>query len=115
MRSARFLGVFLVSSAFASFAFSSEGGGKRAFEIGDYYRTNMVGAPTVSADGSMVAFPVTRYELEAGESWSEIWMMEADGSGLRQMTCGRRCTDHGCAVVVGDLERAFAPIVRCSC
>jgi len=63
--------------------------GKRAFEISDYYRTNMVGSPTVSADGAMVAFAVTHYELEAGESWSEIWMMGADGSGLRQMTRGR--------------------------
>jgi len=89
MRSVRFLVVFLVLSSLASFASASDAGGKRAFEITDYYRTNMVGSPAVSADGARVAFPVTRYELEAGESWSEIWMMEADGSDLRQMTCGR--------------------------
>lgn len=63
--------------------------GKRAFEIADYYRTAFVGEPVMSADGGMVAFPVTRYELEAGESWSEIWMMGADGTDLRQMTRGR--------------------------
>jgi len=51
--------------------------------------TAFIGAPSVSADGSRVAFPVTRYELEAGESWSEIWMAGVDGSGLRQMTAGR--------------------------
>lgn len=62
---------------------------KRAFEIADYYRTAFVGAPVVSSDGELTAFTVTRYDLEAGESWSEIWMMKVDGSGLRQMTQGR--------------------------
>jgi len=62
---------------------------KRAFEIADYYRTAFVGSPVASTDGSRIAFPVTRYDLEAGESWSEIWMMRADGSGLRRMTQGR--------------------------
>ena len=61
----------------------------RAFEISDYYRTAFVGAPEVDKAGSKVVFPVRRYDLEKGESWSEIWMMEADGSGLRQMTTGR--------------------------
>jgi len=63
--------------------------GKRAFEIADYYRTAMVGSPTVSADGTRVAFPVTRYDVEAGESWSEIWMAGIDGADLRRMTSGR--------------------------
>jgi dipeptidyl aminopeptidase/acylaminoacyl peptidase len=63
--------------------------GRRAFEITDYYRTAMVGAPVASPDGGTIAFPVTRYELEKGESWSEIWAMAADGSELRQMTRGR--------------------------
>jgi dipeptidyl aminopeptidase/acylaminoacyl peptidase len=61
----------------------------RPFEITDYYRTAFVGAPAVSPDRSLLAFKVARYELEAGESWSEIWMVGADGSGLRQMTFGR--------------------------
>ena len=68
---------------------ANAGEDKRAFEIADYYRTAFVGSPVTSSDGEQVAFPVTRYDLEAGESWSEIWMMAADGSGLRQMTQGR--------------------------
>jgi dipeptidyl aminopeptidase/acylaminoacyl peptidase len=62
---------------------------KRAFEIADYYRTAFVGSPVSSPDGETVAFTVRRYELESGTSWSEIWMMGADGSDLRQMTAGR--------------------------
>jgi dipeptidyl aminopeptidase/acylaminoacyl peptidase len=79
--------IVLSVAAIPQSAISAEG--KRAFEIADYYRTAFIGAPSVSADGSRVAFPVTRYELEAGESWSEIWMAGVDGSGLRQMTAGR--------------------------
>jgi len=63
--------------------------GRRAFEIADYYRTAFVGAPELSPDGLRVAVAVTRYELEKGESWSEIWMMGAHGSNSRQMTHGR--------------------------
>jgi dipeptidyl aminopeptidase/acylaminoacyl peptidase len=71
----------------------------RAFEIADYFRTAMVGTPVVSRDGRRVAFTVGRYELEAGESWSEIWMMAPDGSELRQMTFGRH----------KDTSPAFSP------
>ena len=78
-----------LASAFAGSLVSHAGDGKRAFEIADYYRTAFVGSPALSGDGSRVAFPVTRYDLEAGESWSEIWMVGADGNGLRQMTRGR--------------------------
>jgi dipeptidyl aminopeptidase/acylaminoacyl peptidase len=67
--------------------------GRRAFEIADYYRTAMVGSPIASPDGVTVAFPVTRYELETGESWIEIWAMAVDGSELRQMTRGRHHDD----------------------
>lgn len=63
--------------------------GKRAFEIADYYRTAFVSSPSVSPDGRLVAFSVRRYALEQQKSWSEIWMMKADGSDLRQMTYGR--------------------------
>jgi Tol biopolymer transport system component len=63
--------------------------GRRAFEIADYYRTAFVGAPVVSSDGLRIAVAVTRYELEKGESWSEIWMMGGHGSNPRQMTQGR--------------------------
>ena len=66
-----------------------EAPGKRAFEIADYYRTTFVGPPAVSSDGKMVAYSVRRYELEKGKSWSEIWLMDADGTNLRQMTAGR--------------------------
>ena len=62
---------------------------KRAFEISDYYRTANVGSPVMSTNGKKVAFTVTRYKLETGKSWTEIWMMQPDGGRQRQMTHGR--------------------------
>ncbi len=62
---------------------------KQAFEVADYYRTAFVGAPELSPDGMRVALTVTRYELEKGESWSEIWITGSHGSRPRQMTAGR--------------------------
>ncbi len=72
---------------------------KRAFEVADVYRCATVGAPALSPDGKQVALSVKRYELEAGKTWSEIWLMNADGSGQRQMTGGKN----------NDTEPAFSP------
>ena len=72
--------------------------GKRAFEVADYYRTSFVSGPTVSSDGRQVAFSVRRYELESGESSSELWLMKPDGSEARRMTSGNN-----------DRSPAFSP------
>ncbi len=67
----------------------AEAGAGRGFEIADHYRIAMVGAPSLSGDGQLLAFSVRRYELAKAETWSEIWTMRIDGSRLRQMTFGR--------------------------
>jgi dipeptidyl aminopeptidase/acylaminoacyl peptidase len=66
----------------------SKAGPRRAFELADVYRVKQVGSPTVSPDGRHVAFQVRRTDLEADESWCEIWLMDADGANARQMTRG---------------------------
>ncbi len=77
---------FVVVSLALSFPAAAQD--KRAFEIADYYRTAFVGSPVISPDGTRVVFPVKRYELESGTSWSELWIMAPDGSDLRQLTRG---------------------------
>jgi dipeptidyl aminopeptidase/acylaminoacyl peptidase len=64
------------------------GSGKRAFELADVYRVKQVGSPALSPDGKLVAFQVRRTDLAADKAWSEIWLMNADGSSARQMTRG---------------------------
>jgi len=62
----------------------------RAFEIADYYRTAFLGSPGLSPDGSRVVFTVRQYDLEQARNWTELWLMQADGSKLRQLTHGER-------------------------
>ncbi len=75
------------------------GAKKKAFEIADFYRCATLSAPSLSKDGALVAFAVKRYELEKGKTWSEIWLMAADGSGQRQMTSGEH----------NDTDAKFSP------
>jgi len=59
---------------------------KNAFTIADLYRIRSVGDPHFSPDGKRIVFSVTEYFLEKGESNSDIYVMNADGGGLRRMT-----------------------------
>jgi len=59
---------------------------KSAFTIADLYHIKSVGGIQISPDGSKIAFTVTKYFLKEGKSNSEIYIMDADGSQLRQMT-----------------------------
>ena len=59
---------------------------KRAFTIADLYKIKSVTDPQYSPDGKNVAFAVTEYFLEEGKTNSDIFLMNADGTGLRRMT-----------------------------
>jgi len=78
----------LAVPALASAPRPDTGASKRAFELADFYRVQQVGNPSLSPDGALVAFQVKRYDLPGDKSWSEIWLMNADGSNARQMTQG---------------------------
>jgi hypothetical protein len=80
-------------------------GEKRGFEIADYYRTAFVGGPVVSGDGTRIAVSVTRYELEKGESWSEIWMAGSHGTAPGKCRRGGTTTRTRCS----------HPTAACSC
>jgi Tol biopolymer transport system component len=60
----------------------------RAFEIADYYRTAFPTAPAINPEGTRLVVSVRRFDLERGESWSEIWIMDGHGSRPRRMTFG---------------------------
>jgi len=63
-------------------------GQQRTFELADYYKVKYVGSPHVSPDGSTVAFTLTTYDMSASEKETQIWIMNADGENIRQLTTG---------------------------
>jgi dipeptidyl aminopeptidase/acylaminoacyl peptidase len=77
------------SETVATPAARAHAGPKRAFEVADVYRVKQVGSASFSPDGKRIAYQVRSYDLEGDESWTEIWMMGADGANPRQMTRGK--------------------------
>jgi dipeptidyl aminopeptidase/acylaminoacyl peptidase len=69
--------LFILSSAFAE---------KKAFDIEALYKLKGVADPQISANGKKIAFTVTQRFLEKGKSNSEIYICDADGSNLTQLT-----------------------------
>ncbi len=59
---------------------------KKAFEIEDLYKVKYIGSPAISNDGTKVVFTVTTSNLQKGNSNTEIYLMNADGSNQRQLT-----------------------------
>ena len=59
---------------------------KRAFTLDDLYKIKSVRDPQFSPDGKQIAFYVTEYFLREGKTNCEIYVINADGSNLRQMT-----------------------------
>ncbi|MEO8217076.1 MAG: S9 family peptidase [Acidobacteriota bacterium] len=71
------LSVLLCGGAFAA---------KRAFTIEDFYRLKSLADLAISPDGKLLAFTVKTTDLPHGTNASHIWMMDADGANLRQIT-----------------------------
>jgi dipeptidyl aminopeptidase/acylaminoacyl peptidase len=67
---------------------------RRALTIADLYDIRNVGDPQFSPDGNFIAFTVTSHCLEKGKSNSDIYIMNADGSGPRQLTFGKDADYH---------------------
>ena len=67
---------------------------KRPFTIDDLYKIKSVRDPHFSPDGKKIAFTVTQYALKEGKSNSDIYIINADGSGLRQMTQSDAADSH---------------------
>jgi dipeptidyl aminopeptidase/acylaminoacyl peptidase len=67
---------------------------KRAFTIADLYRLKGVSDPQYSPDGTKIAFVVSESDLPKGTSNSDIYLIEADGTGLRRLTTSDKSDDH---------------------
>lgn len=75
--------VFTLGCTLAAF-----GAEKRALVLDDLYRLKSLGELILSSDGKTAAFTVTTYDFQKAKQKRAIWLMNADGSNLRQATTG---------------------------
>ncbi len=61
-------------------------GQKRAFTIADLYKLKGIADPQLSPDGKKIAFVVTENFLEQGKSNQDIYVMNSDGSDIKNLT-----------------------------
>ncbi len=59
---------------------------KKPFTIADHYRVVGISDPQPSRDGSRIAYVATHTDLAKAKKWSEIRIVNADGSGDRELT-----------------------------
>ncbi len=62
--------------------------GKRAFTIEDLYRVRGLSDLRLSPDGQMILFTVTTSDLARDKRVEHIWLMDANGTNIRQFTHG---------------------------
>jgi dipeptidyl aminopeptidase/acylaminoacyl peptidase len=62
----------------------------RGWQPEDLYRFKTLTDPQISPDGGRVAFVVSEIDREANGYRSAVWLVEADGSGLRRLTAGTK-------------------------
>ncbi len=61
-------------------------GPSHPFSIHDMLVMERISDPQVSPDGDWVVFVVRKTDLEANKGRTDLWLVRADGTGLRQLT-----------------------------
>ena len=69
------------------------------FSVHDMLAMDRVSSPQVSPDGRQVVFVLSRTDLEQNRRRSDLWLVGADGAGLRRLTSHE----------AGDSEPRWAP------
>lgn len=69
-------------------------GQKRACSIADLYKVKNVESPRFSPDGKKIVFVVREDVLEKGKSNADLYLMNADGSGLQRLTSDPAADGH---------------------
>jgi len=61
-------------------------GATHPFSIHDMLAMERLSDPQVSPDGNLIVFTVTKTDLEANKGRTDLWLVSADGTGLRRLT-----------------------------
>jgi dipeptidyl aminopeptidase/acylaminoacyl peptidase len=77
---------FVAALLLSSVAMGSVAVGKHPFTVHDMLAMDRISDPQLSPAGDRVAFVVRKTDLEQNKGRFDIWMVNTDGSGLRQLT-----------------------------
>ena len=61
---------------------------KRAFTIADIYKVKSAGSQVISNDGAKILFTLSASDLNTARSKTEIYIMNSDGSGMKDLVAG---------------------------
>ena len=65
---------------------SAHAGETHPFSIDDMLAMDRISDPQVSPDGQYIAFVLRKTDLEANRGRTDLWLVGADGAGLRRLT-----------------------------
>lgn len=82
----RLLFLFLLCAAGVAMARGATSGETHPFRPLDLVSMDRISNPQVSPDGRWIVFEVSSVDLDANRRRSDLWMVGADGGGLRRMT-----------------------------
>ena len=73
-------------SLVAALALAATPAKSQPYTVQDQVTLRRVGSPSVSPDGKRIAFVLRSTDLEANRGRTDLWLVNSDGSGLRQLT-----------------------------
>ena len=76
----------LISTLFILLAGTALAADPHPFSVHDMLAMDRVSGPQISPDGKTIVFTMRSTDLEANRGRSNLWMMDVDGSNLRQLT-----------------------------
>ncbi|REG27289.1 dipeptidyl aminopeptidase/acylaminoacyl peptidase [Archangium gephyra] len=76
----------LTLSLFAALALTAAPAQPQPFTVQDQVSMRRISNPSVSPDGKRIAFVLRTTDLEANKGRTDLWLVNADGTGLRQLT-----------------------------
>lgn len=76
----------LLFLSFVLFIVSVSAQQKKPFTIDDLYSVKNVGSPVLSPTGKMVLFTVSESNLKEGKTNTDVYVMNVDGSGVKNLT-----------------------------
>ncbi|UCF36989.1 MAG: S9 family peptidase [Acidobacteriota bacterium] len=82
----RTLIVFLLIGLSISLLAARDPADSRPFSVQDLVRFDRISGPAVSPDGHSIVFVVRQADIEKNSVSTNLWLIDADGSGLRRLT-----------------------------